>query len=687
MKNLTLLLLLIIPFMTLKSQEGNEVSKRPEPLAKKNFKFPEYEQTMLDNGMKISLIKDTEQPTITVRLLIGGGSSQDGTKSGLSELTADMLMKGAGEMTAFDIASKVDGLGSSLYASSSNDFISISLTTLVKHLDELLPILKDVVRSPKFLDKELEKLKSQYKSVILAERGNPSSLASNLMKIAVFGKDHPYADVTSPEDIDALEVEDLQAYYSKYFTPNNISLSITGEFDNEIVQSIYNVFIDWEKGEELSIQVPEPKPELKGVYFISRPNSVQSAVRIITPLPHYNDKNREKVSLAASVMGASFTGRLFKTLREKYSYTYSPSAGISSNKFSNFFYTVSDVKTEVTDSSINVIMDELNDLRDNTITKEELDNIKNYKIGSYYMSFENSGFISNLIQNSEFKGVRAKSLETYTSRLENFTEDNIQKIVQKYMNTDDAYIIVVGDPSVKEKLSQYGEIYEYTNDMKPSFGKFAEYEKVKLDADDLLENYVEAIGGEDAIENVNSIVSTGKTLIDANGMSMEGDVIIHKKSPNLYHYRQQISSQIEEKWFDGTNATASMNGMKIPQGEINAEQKKEFEMFGISKMEDLGFELSVLGKKDGKIVLKAMLDGKETLHYFDAESFLLEKTSSTAETPNGPLNLTVSYSKYGDFSGIKLPTVVEYDLVQFQFTQVFDHEINADIEDSVFKNE
>lgn len=653
---------------------------KPETLDKFDFKFPEYKLDFLSNGVKLYLIPDDRQEITNLRLLIGGGSSQDGKLAGLSELTANMLLKGTKTLNSEQLAEKIDFYGADISANSNDDYIVINITTLSKYLNEVLDLTNKVLFETKFDEKELEKLKKQYKASLISEKSNPSSLATKLSKKVIYGNNHEYTNFPSNESLDKITIKDVENFYKKHLYSNNMSLAIFGFYNDKDLSNIYKIFNKFQKKQDFILNpVSEAKSLAKGVYFIERESSVQSAVRIIAKGVDFANEESELLTLNSNIVGSSFIGRLFKILREKYSYTYSPSAMVSQRKYLNYFSANADVKADVTDSSITVMKSLISSLATEGISEEELESVKKYKIGNYLMSFDNSDFTTTLIQNGEFKGVRAKSYETFTTRLNNYKTKDIKQSANKYLKDNDLYVIVVGPASVKEKLKQFGNVIEFDKDINP----LSNFEKVSMDYDDLLEKYIDAVGGEKAFKEIKTLKASGQVVINAGGQEMKGDYLSLSKASDKKYVLQDIKEAKQETWINGEETTVKVAGF------TQTDPTNEFEYFDIMpfylfKMEDSKLKFKVLGKRNNEIHLKVNSNDEERIYKFDAKTFLLNSYNLTQDSPMGKINLDVNYKNYKLFGKYKLPTSIENISSIFSSFTTVDYILNEEIDDSKF---
>ena len=159
MKTLSIICTLFFASMNIYAQ-GIQLGSKPDPLPAKAFVFPTYSEIYLSNGLKVYVIEDHEQPTVTMRLQIKGGEISEKI-AGTASLTADMFTKGAGKRDALTIAQDLDGIGASITASSMGDLTYINAECIIKHLPTVLGIYSDMIKNPLFPQDEFEKVKTQ----------------------------------------------------------------------------------------------------------------------------------------------------------------------------------------------------------------------------------------------------------------------------------------------------------------------------------------------------------------------------------------------------------------------------------------------------------------------------------------------------------------------------------------------
>ncbi|PKL78324.1 MAG: hypothetical protein CVV25_12020 [Ignavibacteriae bacterium HGW-Ignavibacteriae-4] len=676
MNKMIKLLVVAIIFSQFAIAQDYKLGTKPEPLESKKFEFPSYKEATLDNGLRVFVIEDHEQPMLSFNILMPGGDALEAKKDAAG-FTAALIMKGTKTKSALDISKILDGLGANLSVSNSTEFTSVSGSSINKHKEVLFNMLIDVMTNPTFPKEELDKIKVQAKAGIKSEKGDPGSLASNMAKKALFGLDHPYASVSTETTVDAITIEDIKKYYKDFYLPNSSSMVIVGDFKtDDIIKELNSKLAAWKKGDLVKLDIPAPKPMPKGIYFIERKGSVQSAVRYANMTVPFNDADYMNINVASHVINSSFAGRMFKIIREKHSYTYSPTGGHSSNRFYNYSIFGSDVRNNVTDSTIISINNEiLADLYKNGPTEEEMKTIKQFRIGQFYLNFESSGFLGSLIQSYDFKGVPIRMIKEYPNQYDKVSAMDVQKAVSKYLNPAEGYIIVVGDPSVKEQLEKFGTVFTYDTDYMPATGLTS----VSIDAEDLLENYTDALGGEDQIKDFDVIQGIGNMNMSSGGQNLPGKTeVIFTKAGKMYRL-VDLNVYKSEELYNGTDGWEIENKATMKkEGESLKAMKFDADPFKYANATKYGFKLKVKGKKGNQIVAEMNEGDKliETL-YFNSENYLLEKVEMLQETPRGTLLVVNSYSNYKDIDGMKLPTVTKTETPMFSMETTYEYKVNA----------
>ncbi|HRE59304.1 MAG TPA: insulinase family protein [Candidatus Kapabacteria bacterium] len=670
-----------------------DIRKKPDPLPVKEFSFPAYTQKVLKNGLKVYIIEDHEQPTVNMELQITGGNLADGNKPGVGQLVADLLTKGTNTRSAFDIAQKLDGVAASVSASSTVGYFSVKGDALKKHLPLMLDVFADVTLNPSFPQDEFDKAIPQIIAGIKGEKSNSNSVAAAMSRKIAYGYNHVYARERTEESLKALSISDLKQYHSTYFKPGSAILAIVGDVKpSEILPMIEKAFSKWKGGKSPAIDVPQAAPMAQGVYFIERPGAVQSTIMTVNPTVPAKHPDFEALRMNASMLGGSFGGRLFKTLRETHSYTYTPGAFMSSAKHMNRFSCIADVRNSVTDSALDVTLRELKRLSSEFVPDEELTNMKRFIVGQYLLSYESAETIASQLLYADYTETSIDEVKKTPQRLMALTLSQLQNAAKKYLLPEQTSLVIVGSKEVLPKLQRFGKVYEYDLDLQSAEAAKSKISAVSMTADEILAQHKKALGG-DKLASVTSIVAKGTANISMGGgtsmQSMQGSFTEKKKAPNKRYSLLDLGRMKQEMWMDGTKGWVANPGQgpqEMPADKF-AEESADAALFKTAMLKELGYTLKVIGKKDGNIIVEAKAKNAPNPEkiFFDEKTMLVNKIEVIQEVPGmGQITATVKNADYQMVDGIMMPKSIETESPGFTIKLTLQYTLNEAINETEF---
>lgn len=448
-------------------------SKPPKPKPPKDLVFPDYVDTTLANGLNLLVIENNKIPSVSIRLVFkNAGSFQDGDNHGIASVTAELLTKGTHKRNALQIADDVDFYGASLSSGSDWDGSYVTLSCLKKHLGNVIDVLADVVFNPEFSEDELNRLKEQRISQIIHGKSDPSVLSDRLFNKIIFGN-FPYANPSegTEESIRNITRDRVIEFYQKHYAPNNLIIAFVGTINrDEALQIINEKFTSWPNGQSnIENYPPEPKSEfsLNRVYIADKPEAVQSNLRIGHIGIARNNPDFIAVTVMNTILGGYFGSRINYNLREKHGYTYGARCGFAARLFPGDFSVDADVRNEVTDSSITLIIEELKQMVTSKVTDSELQMVKNYLTGIFPLQLETANAVASRVINLKLYGLPKNYYSTYISSINKLTKDDIYEAAKKYIKPDSIYIVLSGNSkAIKDKLKKFGDVITYDADGK-----------------------------------------------------------------------------------------------------------------------------------------------------------------------------------------------------------------------------
>ncbi|MCX7878534.1 MAG: insulinase family protein [Ignavibacteria bacterium] len=449
-------------------------SKPPKAGPPKDVTFPEYYDTTLPNGINLIVITNNKIPAVSVRLVFKeSGSYHDGEKYGLASVTAELLTKGTVSRSAEEIAEQIDYIGGSISSDSDWDGTFLSLSVLKKHLPKGIEILSDVLQNPVFPEDEITRIKEQRISSVIQNKSNPDYLSDRMFSNVVFGN-HPYAHPSegTEQSIKSISRPDIINFYRKHYKSGKLILAFVGDITREEALGITEkYFSNLPSGDEnenkLKIYLlDDTKPN--SVYIVDKPGAVQANTKLGNIGVKRNNPDYIKIMVMNTLLGGYFGSRINYLLREEHGFTYGARSGFDSRIYPGEFSVNADVRTEVTDTSVSLIISELKRIREEKVSEDELSKVKNYLSGIFPLGLETANSVASRVIGLKLYNLPKDYYNKYISEIMSVTAEDVLETARKYIKPDNLAIVVSGEAKVlKNMLAKFGEVKVFNSDMKP----------------------------------------------------------------------------------------------------------------------------------------------------------------------------------------------------------------------------
>ncbi len=450
------------------------VLKNKAPVNKEvlRVKLPKPTEMDLSNGVHLIVLEDHRTPQVTFQMIIDGAGGYYDPESmpGLAGFTASLMREGTTTKTSEQISEQLDRLAASVGvgAGISSPFANVTGSGLTNNLDTVLALMADVLMNPSFPQVEIDRYKTRTRAGLMQNRTQPSFLASERLNKAVFG-DHPLARVApTAAALDALTRDALVEFHKAHYVPDRAVLAVSGDITaDQVRQKAETAFGAWKKsGLAIAAQTDPPPVSGPSVSMVSRPNSVQTSLRIGTQAIERTNPDYEALTVGNRILGGA-TGRLFEHLREQKGYTYGANSFFTSSRVRGPWTAATDVRSEVTDAALTDLIADIKQMRETPVTEKELADAKKAIVGSFALLLENPGAILNNYIDRYIYKLPADYWDTYASRIEAVTAADIQRVAQKYFAPDRLQIVAVGDQAkVEPALKKLGTVQRFDADGK-----------------------------------------------------------------------------------------------------------------------------------------------------------------------------------------------------------------------------
>jgi len=603
-------------------------TKAPKAGEARKVEIAKSQSFTLTNGLQVFVVENHKLPQVSYSLVVDYDPIMEGKRVGMLDMFGSMLRRGTETRTKEKLDEEIDFMGANLITYSEGIYAS----SLKRHSDNLLTIFSDVLYNPSFANEELSKVKNEALSNLQSLPSSPEQIASNVVAKVNYGNNHPYGEVQTEATLNAIKNEDLKDFHQTYFRPNIAYLAIVGDITVEEAKAqVEKHFAKWEKKDVPTAKYDSPKTVEKPQVAISnRAGAVQTVINVTYPVFYpLNSKDYVAARLMNGIMGNSgFGARLIQNLREDKAYTYGAYSSLSPDELSSSFTMSASVRNEVTDSALVQFLYELKRIKDEPVTKAELERVKASVIGSFVRSLESPQTVANFAINIARYNLPADFYSTYIQKINAVTIEDIQNAAKKYIKPENITIVAVGDQSILlEKLSPFGNMQVYD-----AFGEMAAQADqrilIGMTADKVIQNYIDRIGG----KKWNEVTSMQKEqTMSIAGMQMEQKVYVQNQQKVALEVAKMGMKQI----YDGKKAYLVMQGNKqeLPAEQTNSIKEQTFINPYSHYDKSNGYTVELVGAQvvEDKSVFEIKISHKEygeRLQYFDPKTGLLIKEVS-----------------------------------------------------------
>lgn len=429
-----------------------------------SFDIPKPFETILDNGLRVIVFENDRLPLVSFRLAFGSGdiNDPDGWTGLTSALTAT-LTEGTENYSSAQLADKIERLGASLAASSSDDFTIISASSLSLYSSEVLSLIAEVLLRPTFPENELDLYRRNTVEHLKFQRSQPPFLAGEQAARLIYGE-HPYATV-SPKaaDIERLSRSALVKHHQNLLVPNNAMLIVVGDVDSgELVAELNEHLGDWQAGPTMNVVFPDlPGRTGRSLTIVDRTGSAQSNIVIANSAIERDHPDYFPVILMNQVLGAGASSRVFMNLREEKGYTYGAYTRLNAKRLAGDIEATAEVRNDVTGDSLKEFFYEFERIRKVPVSDEELADAKNFLTGVFPIRAETQEGLTNLIVNQHLYGLPGDYLQTYREHVNAVTVEDVQRAANAYIRPEEMAIVIVGDAGeILPQAKDYAETVE-----------------------------------------------------------------------------------------------------------------------------------------------------------------------------------------------------------------------------------
>ncbi|MDQ2702677.1 MAG: insulinase family protein [Pseudomonadota bacterium] len=423
--------------------------------------FPELQRAVLSNGTKLVLAERHGIPVVQMSYEFGGGYASDPKdKLGAASFAMGMLDEGEGDLDALAFANRAESLGASLGASSALDGSSAYLSAIKDKLEPSLALFADMLRQPRFEQKEIDRVKASWIAGIGQEKARPNGAALRVLPPLLYGEGHPYAIPLSgtgtEASIAALTRDDLVAYHDAYVRPEGATLIVVGDTTMaEIKPALEAAFGDWKGQGKAPAAAAIPaveRPATARVFLIDQPGAIQANIFAGQLMPSTKDAGTTAFDFANTVLGGQFSARLNMNLREDKHWAYGAYSFTQDALGQRPWLAFAPVQIDKTVPSLQEIAREVGEFASGKApaTQAEVDKVKASEIRGLPGSFETARAVMGAIGDIVQYGRPDDYVTRHATEIKSLTVGQVVEAA-KAIDPDALTWVVVGDLSKIEQ--------------------------------------------------------------------------------------------------------------------------------------------------------------------------------------------------------------------------------------------
>lgn len=402
-----------------------------------------YEFKTLSNGIRVVAEKIDYLRSVSIGVWVGNGSRYETKElNGISHFIEHMLFKGTKKRSAKDLASVIDNVGGQINAFTAREYTCFYTKTLDAHADLALDVLSDMLFDSVLDDEDMALERRVIAEEINLYEDSPEDLVYDIASLSVWG-DTPMGRTIlgTKESLNNITPDIMRSFMGEHYTSANIIISVSGNYDKNFFDSLEKYF----GHKELNNSVPKMEEAIYIPKNIVKTKDIEQ-VQLVLSFKGIDvmDDNVYSLLTFNNIFGAGMSSRLFQNIREKMGLVYSIGAGHSSYINAGVFDIFAGMSVENLDKVCSLIAKEIDTIKREKLTKEEIECAKEQLKGSYILSYESTGARMQGAGRSLLLNKPIQTQEETLELIDKVSVDSVSEIIDKVLDTQTAAVSAVG---------------------------------------------------------------------------------------------------------------------------------------------------------------------------------------------------------------------------------------------------
>lgn len=405
-------------------------------------------ESKLDGGLRVLTSEIADTGSVTVSIFVGAGGRYEDLNSeyGVSHFLEHLPFKGSQKRpTAKQIAEEIDGVGGLMNAYTSEDHTCYYVKLPREHFDLAFDVVADMVVAPLFEAEQVEKERNVILEEIKMYKDDPARLVFDLVGDLLWPTDSLRTNVIGTEQsISSIPREVIIDYYKSLYAAENIVVSVAGGVKHDRVLKKAKEYFDSFKAQpKRSYDAAKGQISAKKSNLMAQETN-QTHLIIAARAPQLEADDDMPMRVLAAILGGSMSSRLFQNVREQKGLAYSVNASTHAFVDSGKIEIYAGVNRDKVELAIEAICEELTKVRNNEVTKAELERTKEQFRGRFIMSQENNAAVADSQGTQLILTGHAKTPEEILRKVDKVTTADVHRAAKKYLAPEQLRLAMIG---------------------------------------------------------------------------------------------------------------------------------------------------------------------------------------------------------------------------------------------------
>lgn len=403
--------------------------------------------TTLDNGLRLLLHANDASPSVAIIVMVGVGSRYENPQqNGIAHFLEHMTFKGTERRpTTLDISTEVDGVGGESNAFTSKEYTGYYIKVASGQLPLAVDLLEDMLFHSTYQPQEVDRERGVIIEEINMYHDSPRDVVGEMYEQLLYPRQPLGAEITgTPQTLKKIGSGQLRSFVEEWYVPNNIIVGIAGSFDAEEARYLIDRSFGQLQSHKLSGYQPAAAEQTDPQVVIQHKQTDQTQLIVGLRSFSVTDPRRYPLALLNVALGGNMSSRLFTQVREKRGLAYAVHSGVEDYLDVGSLSCSAGLGHKNAVPALQVILEQLVDIREHGISEQELSRAKQYLAGRLSLSMEDSLGVAMFYSRQWLLENEIRTIDQTLERLNAVDIDQVKEVAQQIIQPQNLNLAAIG---------------------------------------------------------------------------------------------------------------------------------------------------------------------------------------------------------------------------------------------------